>query len=67
MKSIISLIYLAVIILVVSCQSKQNKSTEMAKLDEAPGWAASAIWYQIFVERFRNGNPENDPTLETMK
>lgn len=67
MKSIISLIYLAVIILVVSCQSKQNKSTEMAKLDEAPGWAASAIWYQIFVERFRNGNPNNDPTLETMK
>ncbi len=28
-------------------------------------WAREAIWYQIFVERFRNGNPSNNPTLET--
>lgn len=27
-----------------------------------PAWAADAIWYQIFVERFRNGDPSNDPT-----
>jgi glycosidase len=27
-----------------------------------PHWAADAIWYQIFVERFRNGDPANDPT-----
>jgi glycosidase len=32
-----------------------------ASLD-APPWAADAIWYQIFVERFRNGDPSNDPT-----
>lgn len=25
-------------------------------------WAADAIWYQIFPERFRNGDPGNDPT-----
>ena len=29
---------------------------------EAPSWAADAVWYQIFVERFRNGDPNNDPT-----
>ena len=28
-----------------------------------PRWAQRAIWYQIFVERFRNGDPSNDPTL----
>jgi glycosidase len=28
-----------------------------------PAWAKDAIWYQIFVERFRNGDPSNDPTL----
>jgi glycosidase len=28
----------------------------------APAWAADAVWYQIFVERFRNGDPRNDPT-----
>lgn len=25
-------------------------------------WAKDAIWYQVFVERFRNGDPSNDPT-----
>lgn len=26
-----------------------------------PDWAIGAVWYQIFPERFRNGNPQNDP------
>ena len=29
-----------------------------------PAWAQEAIWYQIFPERFRNGDPSNDPTVE---
>lgn len=29
-----------------------------------PQWAKHAIWYQIFPERFRNGDPSNDPTVE---
>ena len=28
-----------------------------------PRWAQEAIWYQVFVERFRNGDPTNDPTF----
>ncbi len=32
-----------------------------------PAWAADAIWYQVFVERFRNGDPTNDPTLEDIR
>ncbi len=27
-----------------------------------PDWAKDAVWYQIFPERFRNGDPSNDPT-----
>lgn len=27
-------------------------------------WAKGAVWYQIFPERFRNGNPNNDPIKE---
>ena len=27
-----------------------------------PAWAGDVVWYQIFVERFRNGDPTNDPT-----
>jgi glycosidase len=26
----------------------------------APEWVASTVWYQIFPERFRNGDPGND-------
>ncbi len=26
-----------------------------------PDWAKEAVWYQIFPERFRNGDPANDP------
>ncbi len=26
-----------------------------------PDWAKHAIWYQIFPDRFRNGDPSNDP------
>lgn len=32
-----------------------------------PEWAMSAIWYQILPERFRNGDPSNDPTIETLE
>ncbi|HTX18574.1 MAG TPA: glycoside hydrolase family 13 protein [Bacteroidota bacterium] len=27
-----------------------------------PAWAKSAVWYQIFTERFANGDTANDPT-----
>jgi len=28
---------------------------------ETPDWAQRAVWYQIFPERFRNGDKTNDP------
>ncbi|HEV7298551.1 MAG TPA: alpha amylase N-terminal ig-like domain-containing protein [Tepidisphaeraceae bacterium] len=30
-------------------------------LVQTPDWAKSAVWYQIFPERFRNGESSNDP------
>ena len=32
-----------------------------------PRWAKSAIWYQIFPERFRDGDPTNNPTVEDIR
>lgn len=29
---------------------------------DVPRWAQEAVWYQIFPERFRNGDRGNDPT-----
>ncbi len=33
---------------------------------DSPSWAQKAIWYQIFPERFYNGDPANDPTIESL-
>ena len=32
-----------------------------------PEWAADAVWYQIFPERFANGDPSNDPTRASLE
>lgn len=39
-----------------------NCSTpEKTKLTDVPSWAKEAVWYQIFPERFANGDLNNDP------
>lgn len=39
---------------------------QAAEPDFVPQWAKSAVWYQIFPERFRNGDPSNDPQLKDL-
>ncbi|TAE31166.1 MAG: T9SS C-terminal target domain-containing protein [Candidatus Kapaibacterium sp.] len=36
-------------------------------INATPAWARDAVWYQIFPERFRNGDPRNDPTRESLE
>ncbi len=45
----------------------QNQLSSDVNNALAPQWAHSAIWYQIFVERFNNGDHSNDPSVEFMK
>jgi cyclomaltodextrinase len=33
----------------------------------AADWFADAVWYQIFPERFRNGDPANDPDVTSLE
>jgi glycosidase len=42
-------------------------TAKLASLDpgeafRTPDWAKGVVWYQVFPERFRNGNPGNDPS-----
>ncbi len=37
------------------------------QLAAVPAWGRSAVWYQIFPERFRNADPSNDPTRDTLE
>ncbi len=59
-------IYLSIFILLlaVACQSPDKQ--EARDTSKPPVWAKEVVWYQIFVERFNNGDASNDPTPETM-
>lgn len=34
---------------------------------QVPEWAKTVVWYQIFPERFNNGDTSNDPTIADIK
>ena len=36
-------------------------------IPRVPEWAKTAVWYQIFPERFANGDKSNDPTPHDME
>jgi len=45
---------------------KKDDSPALTIITDPPQWAREAIWYQLFVERFRNGDQGNDPTAEDL-
>lgn len=56
--------------IVFSCADRPSESSVGAAItpyDQPPQWAQEAVWYQLFVERFRNGDHTNDPTLPSVK
>ena len=52
-----------VIVLLVGTACSHHSPTTF---NSPPSWAKSVVWYQIFVERFNNGDKSNDPTPEFM-
>lgn len=59
-----TLLFLFLSLMSASCKKETKEATINT---DVPEWAQTAIWYQIFVERFNNGDPNNDPTLESIK
>jgi glycosidase len=55
---------MAALLFGVGCTSSPASSPEPL---EIPEWARGAVWYQIFPERFRNGDPTNDPTVRDLE
>lgn len=66
MKLRLLLVSVFLMSLFVSCDSEktETENTKKHELSYVPEWSRQAIWYQIFVERFRNGDPTNDPTAK---
>jgi alpha-glucosidase len=40
---------------------RYDKFFHLMSAPSVPDWAVGAVFYQIFPDRFRNGNPANDP------
>ncbi|TXF87609.1 DUF3459 domain-containing protein [Neolewinella aurantiaca] len=45
-----------------SVESDGNEGVVDVTIEQPPEWAKEVVWYEIGVERFRNGDPTNDPT-----
>ncbi|MFL5495487.1 MAG: glycoside hydrolase family 13 protein [Gemmatimonadales bacterium] len=58
-----TLVVLMSVLLAAGCSTEPPRRQPAAQPNLAvPAWSEDAIWYQIMVERFRNGDPSNDPT-----
>lgn len=62
-SKILSMIFgILLMSMTMDCFGMEKKSSQGIKVaPDVPQWAKQAIWYQIFPERFRNGDRSNDP------
>ncbi|MDR9417337.1 glycoside hydrolase family 13 protein [Gracilimonas sp.] len=63
MKKLLSVaIPLLFFVSLLSCTEKQSPDNQ--DYYSAPEWSKGIVWYQIFPERFRDGDPTNQPDRE---
>jgi glycosidase len=55
---------LITLLILMSTNLSALEKTQQDNKEFVPLWAKSAIWYQIFPERFRDGDPSNNPTIK---
>lgn len=54
-------------VLLGGCRPTEEPPVPTTPQERVPEWAQDAVWYQIFPERFRNGDPSNNPTRQTLQ
>ena len=52
--------------LLLLCGTTVSGYAQSTDFNKPPKWASEVIWYQIFVERFNNGDKNNDPRPENI-
>lgn len=55
---------LALVIICVGCKNNVDINQKQSNFSSPPEWSKNVIWYEIAVERFRNGDSTNDPKAE---
>ncbi len=63
MKLFFIILHLPVLLFLLMCSN--TKKTKV--IPDHPQWVKDAVFYQIFPERFRNGDLSNDPKLEDIR
>ena len=58
---------LGTMLMLQSCIDAPSKVDLKPAPTKPPEWTKEAIWYQIFVERFHNGDASNDPSIQTIE
>ena len=48
-------------------QTYEITKPEMSNREFVPQWAKTVVWYQIFPERFRDGDSSNNPTVNDIR
>jgi glycosidase len=48
-------------------RGQEKEMSENDSRNDFPEWAVHVVWYQIFPDRFRNGDTNNDPDLKSLK
>lgn len=60
------LLLLVSFVIVEGCDNQSPSARSLkpspTAFTDPPAWASEVVWYQIFVERFYNGDTSNDPT-----
>jgi glycosidase len=55
-------------IILSGCHNDEQKAEVFDKTTEfVPEWAKKVVWYQIFPERFRDGDNSNNPTMKDIE
>jgi glycosidase len=49
------------VLLILCAQATRTVAEPPAARSGPPSWAADAVWYAVAVDRFKNGDPRNDP------
>ena len=53
--------------LLIGSHCSRPETEPLTSFEDPPQWSKEVVWYQIFVERFRNGDPSNDPTRDDIE
>jgi glycosidase len=55
---------IVILLLLTSCNQDKKQIEQVIQTEEfVPQWAKRVVWYQIFPERFRDGDKGNNPTV----